>query len=127
MVPVDGKTRRRSGVADGPGQNLLAALDHTHGAVFGQVDVEAKANEIPLFATLLDRIDLAGAVTTADAMHAQRARGVPGHPARRALPDHSQGQPSPAYTPSSLSCPGARSRSPMTPADGATATPGGAP
>lgn len=28
---------------------------------------------IPMFATLLDRIDLAGAVTTADAMHAQRA------------------------------------------------------
>jgi hypothetical protein len=28
---------------------------------------------IPMFATLLDRIDLAGAAVTADAMHAQRA------------------------------------------------------
>ena len=41
--------------------------------VLGQVDVEAKTNEIPMFATLLDRIDLAGAVVTADALHAQRA------------------------------------------------------
>ena len=73
MVAVDGKTLRGSGVAGGPGRHLLAALDHAHGVVLGQVDVEAKTNEIPMFATLLDRIDLAGAVTTADAMHAQRA------------------------------------------------------
>ena len=32
-----------------------------------------KTNEIPLFSTLLDRIDLTGAVVTADALHAQRA------------------------------------------------------
>ena len=56
-----------------PGRHLLAALDHAHGVVLGQVDVEAKTNEIPMFATLLDRIDLAGAVVTADALHAQRA------------------------------------------------------
>jgi len=41
--------------------------------VLGQADVEAKTNEIPMFSTLLDRIDLAGAVVTADALHAQRA------------------------------------------------------
>jgi predicted transposase YbfD/YdcC len=40
--------------------------------VLGQVDVAAKTNEIPMFATLLDRIDIAGAIITADAMHAQR-------------------------------------------------------
>jgi predicted transposase YbfD/YdcC len=73
IVAVDGKTLRGSGVAGSPGRHLLAALDHAHGVVLGQVDVEAKTNEIPMFATLLDRIDLAGAVTTADAMHAQRA------------------------------------------------------
>ncbi len=71
-VAVDGKTLRGSGAAGGPGRHLLAALDHGHGVVLGQVDVEAKTNEIPMFATLLDRIDLAGAVVTADAMHAQR-------------------------------------------------------
>jgi len=73
MVAVDGKTLRGSGLAGGPGRHLLAALDHAHGVVLGQVDVEAKTNEIPMFATLLDRIDLAGAVVTADAMHTQRA------------------------------------------------------
>src|SRR5580704_3261601 len=73
MVAVDGKTLRGSGLAGGPGRHLLAALDHARGVVLGQVDVEAKTNEIPMFATLLDRIDLAGAVVTADAMHAQRA------------------------------------------------------
>ncbi len=72
-IAVDGKTLRGSGIAAGPGRHLLAALDHGHGAVLGQVDVEAKTNEIPLFATVLDRIDLAGAVVTADALHAQRA------------------------------------------------------
>jgi predicted transposase YbfD/YdcC len=72
-VAVDGKTLRGSGVADGPGRHLLAALDHGYGVVLGQVDVEAKTNEIPMFATVLDCIDLAGAVVTADALHAQRA------------------------------------------------------
>ena len=50
----------------------MAAFDHVHGVVLGQVDVAAKTNEIPMFATLLDRIDIAGAIITADAMHAQR-------------------------------------------------------
>src|SRR5450755_3084574 len=73
VVAVDGKTLRGSAAAGEPGRHLLAALDHAAGVVLGQVDVEAKTNEIPMFATLLDRIDLAGAVVTADAMHAQRA------------------------------------------------------
>lgn len=72
-VAVDGKTVRGSGVAGGPGRHLMAAFDHVHGVVLGQVDVAAKTNEIPMFATLLDRIDIAGAIITADAMHAQRA------------------------------------------------------
>ena len=73
IIAVDGKTLRGSGAADGPGRHLLAALDHGHGVVLAQVDVEAKTNEIPMFATVLDRIDLAGAVVTADALHAQCA------------------------------------------------------
>jgi len=59
--------------AAAPARHLLAALDHAHGVVLGQVDVGAKTNEIPMFAALLDRIDLAGAVVTADVLHAQRA------------------------------------------------------
>jgi predicted transposase YbfD/YdcC len=73
MIAVDGKTLRGSGTADDPGRHLLAALDHAHGVVLGQVDVEAKTNEIPMFAAVLDRVDLAGAVVTADALHTQRA------------------------------------------------------
>ena len=72
-VAVDGKTLRGSGAAGEPGRHLLAALDHTHGVVLGQVDVATKTNEIPLFSRLLDRIDLTGAIVTADALHAQRA------------------------------------------------------
>jgi predicted transposase YbfD/YdcC len=36
------------------------------------VEVGAKTNEIPMFSRLLDRMDIAGAVITADALHAQR-------------------------------------------------------
>ena len=66
------KTLRGPGTAGGPGRRLPAALDHAHGVVLGQVDVEAKTSEIPMFATQLDRIDLAGSVITADALRAQR-------------------------------------------------------
>ena len=73
LVAVDGKTLRGSAVAGQPGRHLLAALDHARGVVLGQVGVLAKTNEIPMFAMLLDRVDLAGAVVTADALHAQSA------------------------------------------------------
>src|SRR6266508_560677 len=85
LIAVDGKTLRGSRGSnspdspdnpDSPGRHLLAALDHTHGVVVGQVDVEAKTNEIPMFTTLLDRIELSGTVVTADAMHAQRAHAT---------------------------------------------------
>jgi predicted transposase YbfD/YdcC len=72
LVAVDGKTLRGSGHGAGPGRHLLAALDHAHGVVLGQVDVQAKTNEIPMLPVLLDQIELAGAIVTADAMHAQR-------------------------------------------------------
>lgn len=52
-IAVDGKTLRGSGADGGPGRHLLAAFDHVHGVVLAQVDVEAKTNEIPMFATLL--------------------------------------------------------------------------
>jgi predicted transposase YbfD/YdcC len=72
VIAVDGKTLRGSGHGDQDSRHLLAAYDHAHGAVLGQVEVGAKTNEIPLFTTLLDRLDIAGAVITADALHAQR-------------------------------------------------------
>jgi len=72
VIAVDGKTLRGSGHGEENGRHLLAAFDHAQGVVLGQVEVGAKTNEIPLFSTLLDRIDITGAVITADALHAQR-------------------------------------------------------
>ncbi len=69
---MDGKTLRGSGHGGEDSRHLLAALDHAHGVVMGWVDVGAKTNEIPLFTTLLDRLDIQDAVITADALHAQR-------------------------------------------------------
>jgi hypothetical protein len=45
-VAVDGKTLRGSAAGGEPGRHLLTAFDHTHGVVLGQVDVEAKTNEL---------------------------------------------------------------------------------
>lgn len=72
-VAVDGKTLRGSRTGDERARHLMACLDHGAGVVLGQVDVDIKTNEIPMFATLLDSIsDLTEVVVTADAMHAQR-------------------------------------------------------
>jgi len=76
VIAVDGKTLRGSAGGGDPGAHLLAALDHVHGAVLGQVEVGAKTNEIPMFPVLLDRIGITGAVVTADAMHAQRGHAT---------------------------------------------------
>jgi predicted transposase YbfD/YdcC len=72
VIAVDGKTLRGSGHGGEDSRHLLAAFDHAHGVVLGQVDVGAKTNEIPLFTALLDRLGIADAVITADALHAQR-------------------------------------------------------
>ncbi len=71
-IAVDGKTARGARAADGRAVHLLAALDHEDGVVLGQRVVDGKSNEITAFAPLLDGIDIAGAVVTADAMHTQR-------------------------------------------------------
>jgi predicted transposase YbfD/YdcC len=71
-VAVDGKTLRGSGHHPTPQVHLLAAMDHTTGAVLGQTDVDHTTNEIARFQPLLDGLDLAGRVVTADAFHTQR-------------------------------------------------------
>ena len=48
-------------------------MDHTSPAVLGQTDVDATTNEIARFQPLLEGLDLAGQVLTADALHTQRA------------------------------------------------------
>jgi predicted transposase YbfD/YdcC len=73
VIAVDGKTLRGSGHGGQDSRHLLAALDHAHGVVLGQADVDVKTNEIPMFSALLDHIEINDAVITADALHAQHA------------------------------------------------------
>jgi predicted transposase YbfD/YdcC len=70
-VAVDGKTLRGAHPPDGDGRpvHLLAAMDHTSRAVLAQCQVGGATEEVPTFKTLLDGLDLAGAVVTADALH----------------------------------------------------------
>jgi Transposase DDE domain len=68
-VAVDGKTLRGSGHHGQQQVHLLAAMDHTTRTVLGQSDVDTKTNEIARFQPLLEGLDLAGRVLTADAMH----------------------------------------------------------
>ena len=73
VLAVDGKTLRGARAGQDRAPHLMACLDHGSGAVCAQVAVDGKSNEIPMFAPLLDQITgLAGALVTADALHAQR-------------------------------------------------------
>jgi DDE_Tnp_1-associated/Transposase DDE domain len=71
-VAVDGKTLRGSGHHNSPQVHLLAVMDHATRAVLAQTDVDGKTNEITGFEPLLEGLDLAGRVITADALHTQR-------------------------------------------------------
>jgi Transposase DDE domain len=71
-VAVDGKTVRGGGHHNHPRVHLLAAMDHTTLAVLGQTGIDHTTNEITQFRPLLDGLDLAGRVVTADALHTQR-------------------------------------------------------
>lgn len=75
VIAVDGKTLRGARRADGQ-VHLLSALDTSTGVVLAQVTVNAKSNEIPAFAPLLDAIEqvlgsLKDLIIVADALHTQ--------------------------------------------------------
>jgi hypothetical protein len=73
-LAVDGKAVRgtRHASSDGQAVHLLAVADQQAGAVLAQASVDGKSNEITAFAPLLEPLDLAGCVITADALHTQR-------------------------------------------------------
>ncbi len=73
VLAVDGKRVRGSVDADGNAVHLLAAATHDDGLVLAQTDVHHKTNEIPMFAPLLDTVDITGMLITADCLHTQRA------------------------------------------------------
>jgi DDE_Tnp_1-associated len=66
VLAVDGKTLRGS-ARSGHQVHLLAALDHQDGAVLAQRQVDGTPGAVPGFQPLLDGLDLAGVVVTADA------------------------------------------------------------
>jgi hypothetical protein len=49
--------------------HLLAAMDHTTPGVLAQTNVDGTTNEIARFRPLLEELDLADTVATADALH----------------------------------------------------------
>jgi predicted transposase YbfD/YdcC len=69
-VAVDGKTLRGARTPDGDGRpvHLLACMDHASRAVLAQRQVGGAPEEVPTFAPLLEDLDLAGVVVTADAL-----------------------------------------------------------
>jgi predicted transposase YbfD/YdcC len=71
VIAIDGKSARGARGPDGRAVGLLAAFDQASGMVMGQTVVDAKSNEITAFAPLLGRIDIAGVIVTADALHTQ--------------------------------------------------------
>ena len=72
VIAVDGKSLPGSATVGGRCRHLLAAFTHTSGMVLGQLNVDVKTNEIPMFSTLLDNIELLGVLVTADAPHCQK-------------------------------------------------------
>ncbi|WP_051808429.1 ISAs1 family transposase [Actinoplanes subtropicus] len=72
ILAVDGKRICGAKDTDGNAPHLLAAATHEQGLVFAQIDVHHKTNEIPMFARLLDTIDIRGMLITADCLHTQR-------------------------------------------------------
>ena len=72
MIAIDGKTVRGARGKAGKAPHLVAALAHGIGAVLGQVAVDEKIERDPRGAGPAEAFaDLAGAVITLDAMHAQ--------------------------------------------------------
>ncbi|MFF4291790.1 ISAs1 family transposase, partial [Streptomyces sp. NPDC001633] len=72
---VDGKCLRGAVRADGSRAFIITAVRHGDTLTAALREIGAKTNEIPAFAPLLDAVDdsdLAGAVVTVDALHAQK-------------------------------------------------------
>ena len=68
---IDGKEARGAG-AHGVKVHLLSLVRHGSGVTLAQEEIQAKTNEIPAVAELLEKRDLAGIVITLDALNTQR-------------------------------------------------------
>jgi predicted transposase YbfD/YdcC len=71
-IAIDGKTLRGSGSAKLGPLHLVSAWATAQRLSLGQVAVDAKSNEITAIPTLLELLDLKGALVTIDAMGCQK-------------------------------------------------------
>lgn len=71
-IALDGKTLRGAHDGDKTAPHLLSAVLHREGIIVAQLEVGDKTNEIPCVKPLLNDLDIAGAVVTADALHTQK-------------------------------------------------------
>jgi len=73
VVPIDGKTLRRSHDGNNAGPlHMVSAFCSANSLVLGQLATEEKSNEITAIPKLLDVLDIEGAIITIDAMGAQK-------------------------------------------------------
>lgn len=73
VFAIDGKSVRGARKKGSPKSFLVAAFDHATGMVAAQVGIGSKDSEITAARTLLDLLDLTGAIITMDALHTQHA------------------------------------------------------
>jgi len=73
ILAVDGKAMRGTSKKGEPHSALqiLTAYLVESGVVLGQASIHEKTNEIPVFQEMLENIDVAGKIITADSMHCQ--------------------------------------------------------
>ena len=72
IINIDGKQMRGATAAGGSTVHLLSAWCHDAGISMGQLKVNAKTNEITAIPELLDKLHVAGAIVTIDAMGTQK-------------------------------------------------------
>ena len=73
VIAVDGKTSRGSADGDKKALHLVSAFACEAGLVLGQQATAEKSNEITAIPTLLNWLDLKGAIVTIDAMGCQKS------------------------------------------------------
>jgi predicted transposase YbfD/YdcC len=71
LVPIDGKTIRRSGGKGQRAMHVVSAWSQANGLVLGQVSTEEKSNEITAIPVLIESLRLDGCIVTIDAMGCQ--------------------------------------------------------
>jgi len=122
-VAVDGKTLRgaKGATADGRPVHLLACMDHASRAVLAQRQVAGAPEEVPAFAPLLDGLDLAGVVVTADALQTTPRPPSSWSPESRPTTCSSSRPTSPSCCNAAPACPGTACPQATAPATAATA------